>query len=96
MRESEQFEQWFKGFFMCSREPSSLLIISDNKTIEGRFVRILEVCKMILDNPQKDIKTLRKEVALKFFITMRGSLDYLNYAQLIISKWEEFKIQTEK
>ena len=88
MRESEKFEEWFKGYFMCSRESSSPLIISDNKTFEGRADRILKVCKLILDNPNKDTETLRKEVAMRFFITMRGSLDYLNYAKLIIDKWK--------
>lgn len=89
MKESEKFEQWFKGAFLGSREPSSLLLLSDNKTMEGKFVRILEVCKMILDNPKVDIENLRKEVAIKFFLSMRCSLDYLNYAKLVIVKWEQ-------
>jgi hypothetical protein len=87
MRESEKFEEWFKGSFICSLSPTSPLIISDNKTIEGKSLRILEVCKMILDNPKKDTETLRKEVAMQFFITMRGALDYLNYAKLVLVKW---------
>jgi len=87
MRESEKFEEWFKGSFICSLSPTSPLIISNNKTIEARSLRILEVCKLILDNPKKDIETLRKEIAMKFFLTLRGSLDYLNYAKLILIKW---------
>lgn len=89
MRESEKFEEWYKSSFICSLSPTSLLIISDNKTIEGKSFRILEVCKMILDNPKVDTETLRKEVAMRFFITMRGSLDYLNYAKLILIKWNQ-------
>lgn len=88
MKESEKFEVWFNGFFMCSREPSSPLLVSDNKTFEARSTRILEVCKMILDNPKMDDETLRKEIAMRFFITMRGALDYLNYSKLVIEKYK--------
>lgn len=87
MKESEKFEEWFKGFFMCSREPSSPLLVSDNKAFEARSTRIMEVCKMILDNPKMDDDTLRKEIALRFFITMRGALDYLNYSKMVIQKY---------
>jgi hypothetical protein len=89
MKQSEKFEEWFKGSFLCSLSPASPMLISGNKTIEGKSLRILEVCKMILDNPNKDTETLRKEVAMRFFITMRGSLDYLNYARLVLIKWKQ-------
>jgi hypothetical protein len=90
MKESEKFEQWYKGFFICSLSPSSPLLISDNKTIEGKSLRILEVCKMILDNPKQNDETLRKEIAMRFFITMRGALDYLNYAKLVLQKYKSY------
>lgn len=87
MRESEKFEKWYKSNFICTLSPCSPLIISDNKTMEGKMLRILEVCKMLLDNPKKNPEELRKEIAMKFFLTMRCSLDYLNYAKLVIVKW---------
>jgi hypothetical protein len=88
MKESEKFEEWYKGFFICSLSPASSLLLSENKTIEGKSLRILEICKMILDNPKQDDETVRKEIALRFFITMRVALDYLNYAKLVIVKWK--------
>lgn len=87
MKESEKFEEWYKGHFICSLSPSSPLLISGNKTIEGKSLRILEICKMIIDNPKKNDKIIREEIALHFFITMRVALDYLNYAKLVIDKW---------
>lgn len=87
MQESEKFEQWFKGFFISNLSPCSPLLISDNKTMEGKSLRILEVCKMILNNPKKDEEALRKEIAIMFFLSMRCSLDYLNYAKLILKKY---------
>jgi len=86
---SEQFEEWYKGFFICSLSPASPLLISSNKTIEGKSLRMLEICKMILDNPKQDDETIRKEIALRFFITMRVALDYLNYAKLVIDKYNQ-------
>lgn len=90
MKESERFEEWFKGSFMCNLSPTSPLLISDNKTFEGKYLRILEVCKMMLNNPNKDIETMRKEVAMKFFLSMRCSLDYLNYAKLLLQKYKSY------
>jgi hypothetical protein len=87
MKDSEKFEEWYKSLFICSLSPASPLLLSDNKAVEGKSLRMLEICKMILDNPKQDDETIRKEIALHFFITMRVALDYLNYAKLIIDKW---------
>ena len=89
MKESEKFEQWYKGIFLCTRSPASPLLISDNKSSEAKSLRILEVCKMILDNPKSDDETLRREIAMRFLISMRIALDYLNYAKLIIDKYNQ-------
>jgi hypothetical protein len=89
MKKSVKFEEWYRSSFICTLSPCSQLMISDNKTIEGKSLRILEVCKMILDDPKKDTETIRKEVAMRFFITMRGALDYVNYAKLILVKWNQ-------
>ena len=86
---SEQFEEWYKSLFICSLSPASSLLISDNKSVEGKSLRMLEICKMILDNPKKDDEIIRKEIALRFFITMRVALDYLNYAKLVIDKYNQ-------
>lgn len=85
---SEQFEEWYKGSFLCTLSPASPLLISDNKSVEGKSLRILEVCKIIIENPKQEDEVTREEIALRFFISMRVALDYLNYAKLIISKWQ--------
>lgn len=96
MKESERFEQWYKSQFICSLSPASPLLLSDNKAVEGKSLRILEVCKRIINEPKKSTEELREEVAMDFLISMRVSLDYLHYSQLIIKKWNEFKKQTLK
>jgi len=87
MKDSDKFEEWYKSLFICSLSPASPLILSDNKAVEGKSLRILEVCKMILDNPNQEDKTTREEIALRFFISMRIALDYLNYAKMVIQKY---------
>jgi hypothetical protein len=96
MKDSEKFEEWYKSLFICSLSPASPLLISDNKAVEGKSLRMLEICKMILDNPNQEDETTREEIALRFFISMRVSLDYLHYARMILEKWDESKKQTEK
>jgi hypothetical protein len=86
---SEQFEEWYKGSFLCTLSPASPLLISDNKALEGKSLRILEVCKIILENPKKEDELIRREIALRFLISMRVALDYLNYAKLIIDKYNQ-------
>lgn len=89
MKESEKFEEWYNGLFICNLSPASPLLISGNKTMESKSLRILEICKIILDNPKQDDEAIRREIALRFFITMRVALDYLNYAKLVIVKWNQ-------
>lgn len=91
MRESEKFEQWYKGIFICTRSPASPLLVSDNKGSEAKSLRILEVCKRIINEPKKSTEELREEVAMDFLISMRVALDYLSYARLILKRWEQFK-----
>jgi hypothetical protein len=91
MKESEKFEQWFDGQFICSRQSFSPILISENKTQKAKFGRIKEICEMIIENPKESQQTLREQIAMKYFITMRCSLDYLHYAQLIIKEYEKSK-----
>lgn len=88
MKKSERFERWFKSSFLFSRESSSPLLVSENKAMREKFERICLVCKRILDNPKTDIEILRKEVAMKFFVNMRTSLDYINYAKIVLDEYK--------
>lgn len=87
MKKSEKFEQWFDGQFLCSLDPSSPLLVSENPEVKARFVRIKKTCSIVLENPNKDTEWVRKKIALTLFVSMRCALDYLNYAKLVIDKW---------
>jgi hypothetical protein len=89
VRKSEEFAKWFDSVFLFSRDPASTILNSDSKTIKAKYARIREVCKRMLDKPNKSIKELRQEIALDFFISMRIALDYINYCELVIKLWKK-------
>jgi hypothetical protein len=94
MADSVEFEQWYNSTFLFSRDPSSQILNGENKTLKAKYARICEVCKRILNNPKQPTKELRKEIAMDMMVSMRCSLDYINYAKLILEKWymtERFK-----
>ena len=84
MHDKEAFKEWFNNTFLFNRSPASLLI-QNNSASNLRFARIQEVAEMIIDNPNNP--KLRQEVALKFFVSMRIALDYINYAKIVLEKW---------
>ena len=59
--------------------------------MKGKFIRIELVCKMILENPKKDVPELRRMVAMRFFVSMRCALDYINYAKIVLGEWNAFQ-----
>lgn len=91
-KESEQFEQWFKTTFLFSRQAVSPLLISENKTIKSRFLRICEVGKILIESPNKDIQEMRAEIAMNYFVSMRCALDYINYAKIVVAQFQNRKL----
>ena len=83
----KKFEEWFDGQFLCSRDEASQLIMSENKTVKGKYLRIKKVCLYILSNPTMKDEDIRKEIAMMFFVSMRCALDYLNYAKIVLDKY---------
>lgn len=73
--------------FVMNVNLSSPLVIG-NKSISERQERICLVAEKIIANSTKTLEQLRKEIATEFFITMRCSLDYLTYANLLIEKYK--------
>ena len=84
-----KFEEWYFGSFIASRLPSSIIISSENRTVQSKFRRIFEVAVLELENPRTNWQELRKKVALDYFISMRCALDYLGYAKMIIEEWKK-------
>lgn len=89
MDKTKIFSEWFDGQFICSRDEASPLLISENKTIKGKYLRIKKVCLLILSNPKMSDVEIRKEIAMMFFVSMRCALDYLNYAKIVIDKYNQ-------
>jgi hypothetical protein len=85
---SEQFEKWYDTTFLFSRKAASPLLVSESKTMKARFIRIKEVAMMLFENPEKDTQLIRAEIAMKYFVSMRCALDYINYAKIVV---EQFK-----
>lgn len=83
----QTFREWFFKDYLMQTNISSPLLIG-NKAISDRQERICQVAEYIIKNKNKSIENIREEIAMKFFITMRCSLDYLNYAGLFIEKWK--------
>jgi hypothetical protein len=88
MKENENFSEWFDGQFLCSRDSASPLLLSENKTMKGKYLRIKRVCLFLLMNPKMSDEDVRKEIAMNFFVSMRCALDYLNYAKLVLDKYK--------
>ena len=86
---SRKFEEWYFGSFVSSRLPSSIIISSENRTVQSKFRRIFEVAILELENPKTSWQELRKKVALDYFISMRCALDYLGYAKMILDEWKK-------
>lgn len=86
---SKNFSEWFDGTFLCSRDAASPLIFSENPEVRARYKRIKKVCTIIIENPDEPEEWIRREIALTFFVTMRCSLDYLNYAKMVLQKFRE-------
>lgn len=91
-KESKEFGRWFNSTFLFSRDPTSMILNSDSKAVMERYSRICEICKRMLNKPNRPIEELRKEIAVDMFVTMRISLDYINYAKLILEEWHNRKV----
>jgi hypothetical protein len=87
------FDYWFDSRFLMNLNYAAPIIVSENRNQNAKFHRIKQVAQIILDNPDKPIDQLRREIATKFFVTMRTALDYINYSRLIIEEFRKFKAQ---
>jgi hypothetical protein len=85
--ELEKFEQWFDSGFLLSRNPCSTILNFQDKKEMQKQARTKEICLMMLRQKWKS-EALRKEIALAFFVSMRTALDYLNYAKMVLEKYE--------
>jgi len=68
----EKFEEWFNKKYGYSVPWSE------------RRQRLLETAKALIENSEAD---LRKQIALKYLVSMRTALDYINEAKMIVEKW---------
>lgn len=84
------FLDWYNSEFLCSRDPLSPVICSENKAAIAKFRRIGEIANTLLNCPQRDIHELREEVALKYMVSMRISLDYINLAKLVLKQYNQY------
>jgi len=86
----KSFREWFTKDYIMQANLSSPLV-AGNKSISERQERICRVAEKILDEKNKTatIEQLRKEIVTEFFVTMRCSLDYINYAKLFIEVWKK-------
>lgn len=91
-KEAKEFEHWFNSTFLFSRDPTSMILNSENKAIIERYSRICEICKRRLSKPNQPVGELRKEIAMDMFVTMRIALDYINYANLVLEQWHNRKV----
>ncbi len=86
--EVADFEEWYHSTFLFSRDPYSQILSGENKALKAKYGRICEVCKRMLDYPNKPIQELRKEIAVDMVVSMRCALDYINYAKLVLKEWK--------
>lgn len=93
MRKSqvEKFDEWYNGYFLASRDPTSPILVGENRQAQVKFKRIGVVCKTIIENKDMTWEQIRKKISIELFISMRCALDYLSYSKLIIEEWEKFK-----
>lgn len=82
------FREWFYYDYLMKLQLSSPLI-SGNKNLSDKHERICRVAEYIIENPTINVADLRKYIALSFFVSMRTSLDYINYAKMFIDEWNK-------
>jgi hypothetical protein len=92
MTESDDFEEWFYGEFLCSRDSASTIIRSESKSVQAKYDRVCKICKRMIENPDKSLQELREEIAVDFFLSMRIALDYINFCKLIVKRWKNRKV----
>jgi len=82
--EGEKFTNWFNNEYLFSRDIDAPIIQSGNNISMCRFRRIGKVARMLIDNPNRELQSIREEISATFFIGRRTSLDYINEAKSII------------
>jgi hypothetical protein len=85
----EKFDEWYYGYFLASRDPTSPILVGENKQVQAKFARIGVVCKFILIYPEFSLQEMRKKIAKELFVSMRCALDYINYAKLVLEEWKK-------
>lgn len=88
MKKNKSFREWFFNDYLMKLQLSSPLI-SGNKNLSDKHERICKVAEYIIANPTINVFDLRKYIALSFFVSMRTSLDYINYAKMFIDEWNK-------
>lgn len=84
----ETFSKWFQEEYVEHLSPYSVVYGTEGSKFqhEQKAQRILYVCELLISE-KLSIDEIRKDVALQFFCSMRTSLDYINYAKMLIEKW---------
>lgn len=85
----DDFDQWYNTTFLCSRDPYSPIICSENRSAMARFRRNGEIAKMLLENP--NVQEVREQVVVRFDLTTRVALDTINKVKLIINEYNKTK-----
>jgi hypothetical protein len=85
------FREWFFNDYLMQSPLSSQLLIG-NKSVSERQERICQIAELIIENENKlvTVEHLREEIAMKYFVTMRCSGEYLFTANMYINKYKEF------
>lgn len=86
-----EFQEWFYNTYTRNISYYSPAYTSEksNKAQDQKAQRIVEVTSNIIQNGDSTDAQLGRKVALRYFVTMRTALDYLNYAQLMLDEWIE-------
>jgi hypothetical protein len=88
---NKTFREWFFQDYLMQSSISSQLLIG-NKSISERQERICQVAELILSKDTNTIDNIRKDIIIKFFISSRCALDYINYATLFINVYHNYTL----
>jgi hypothetical protein len=87
----KSFREWFTQDYLM-QSPLSSQLLNGNKSISDRQERICQIAELLMAREGDNIDILRQEIATKYFVTMRCSLDYINYATLFINIYKKRKV----
>jgi hypothetical protein len=83
---NKTFTEWFNSDYLMQMSTSSALLIG-NKSISEKQSRICEIGEMMISRDTESIEVIKRDIAFKYFVTLRCATDYVKLTEIFIEKY---------